>query len=108
MQNKPLHPCNKPGCGALSSERFCPKHRKAGWQDYDKARGTNTQRGYGANWKKIRDAHLREHPLCEHCMRLGIIKQADMVHHKDGNQFNNKDSNHESLCNACHEKTKHE
>jgi hypothetical protein len=41
--------------------------------------------------------------LCERHLGKGETVAATMVHHKDGNELNNADENHESLCNPCHE-----
>ena len=32
-------------------------------------------------YRKLRQAYLMEHPLCELCLKKGIIKQAEQVHH---------------------------
>lgn len=32
-------------------------------------------------WKRLRDAHLREHPLCEVCQLEGKITLAEHCHH---------------------------
>ena len=63
-------------------------------------------------WKKLRDAHLREQPLCEECLRKGKVTPADQVHHKRS-PFNYKEGtinwelgldpeNLESICGYHH------
>jgi 5-methylcytosine-specific restriction enzyme A len=49
-----------------------PIHRHDGYRtpeqfrkQTDKARGTTAQRGYDAQWHKLRRAFLAEHPYCE-------------------------------------------
>ena len=31
---------------------------------FDKTRGNPSQRGLGADWRKVRDAHMARHPFC--------------------------------------------
>lgn len=33
-------------------------------------------------WKDLRVAYLREHPLCEECLKQGYVRSAVDVHHK--------------------------
>ena len=33
-------------------------------------------------WKDLRVTYLREHPLCEECLREGFVRSAIDVHHK--------------------------
>lgn len=33
-------------------------------------------------WKMLRKAYWKAHPLCECCLKKGIVRQADEVHHK--------------------------
>jgi 5-methylcytosine-specific restriction protein A len=46
--------------------------------------------------------HLRAHPLCEDCKKLGLIVPAKEVDHIDGNSSNNDPDNHRSLCKSHH------
>jgi 5-methylcytosine-specific restriction protein A len=41
-------------------------------------------RGYDADWKKLRDQFLREHPICEcdDCMASGAIVPSEVVDHR--------------------------
>jgi hypothetical protein len=55
------------------------------------------------NWRAIRETKLRAAPLCERHLKQGHAVAAVLVHHRDGNELNNLDSNHESLCTECHE-----
>lgn len=66
------------------------------------------------NWKKLREAYFMEHPLCEECLKNGIIKPTEEIHHKKpistGNDDNEMktlafDSNNlVALCKDCHHK----
>ena len=42
--------CPKPGCPKPASGRYCDKHNR----EYERARGTREQRGYGVEHKKLR------------------------------------------------------
>lgn len=63
-------------------------------------------------WKKLRLTYITEHPLCENCLKNGIIKPAKEVHHKqifstantEEGQWNLflDDKNLMSLCIKCH------
>ncbi len=68
---------------------------------------SSTQRGYGADWRKVRAAVLAVHPLCAECDRKGRVTVATDVHHKE--RFRGTDdprrldpSNLEPLCRPCH------
>lgn len=32
-------------------------------------------------WHILRNYHIKQHPLCEECLKLGITRQAEEVHH---------------------------
>jgi len=71
---------------------------------------TTTERGYGWEWQKAREVHLRDNPLCAYCERLGYITAASVVDHKTPHRgdpilFWNK-LNWQSLCKACHDSIK--
>ena len=56
-------------------------------------------------WKKARVRYRARHPLCERCEAKGIVKPADMVHHKVPIEEGGPklaESNLESLCWPCH------
>lgn len=64
-------------------------------------------------WKKLRQAKLMQQPLCEICLKNGVITPADDVHHIDsflnysGNQRLYKAfdfTNLMSVCKECHGK----
>jgi 5-methylcytosine-specific restriction endonuclease McrA len=61
-------------------------------------RASRIERGYGKVWQKIREMKLNANPICERCDEL-----AEVVHHKDFNQYNNLEDNLESLCRIHHE-----
>ena len=100
--NKPLHPCNQPGCHETTRERYCERHKKTYHKRIDDRRGTPAERGYDKEWRKVRYWKLINDPLCERCYPKVIV--AEVVHHKDHDQYNNLEENLESLCRDCHEK----
>lgn len=56
-------------------------------------------------WKRLREQHLRAHPLCEECYALGIIRYATDVDHvvalaSSGEAFD--PGNLRSMCHGCH------
>lgn len=63
-----------------------------------------------ARWRRIRQAHFREHPLCKFCLERGIVTPATIVdhvgpHRGDINKF--WLGPFQSLCLQCHVSTKH-
>ena len=61
-------------------------------------------------WKKLRKLKIQKDPLCEECLKCGIITPVDCVHHKIWlTQKNITDpsvtlniNNLQSLCYECH------
>lgn len=61
-------------------------------------------------WRKLREYYMREHPLCEECLKKGKVTPAEDIHHiqspfKHG-QINWNllvdDNNLMALCKECH------
>ena len=83
MPRKPKRPCSFPGCPNLTDGRYCEKHQKIIAKRYEKyERSPGTKKRYGKSWKKIRDAYVASHPLCELCLKNGQYVVAEEVHHK--------------------------
>jgi 5-methylcytosine-specific restriction protein A len=57
-------PCRYPRCPALTRERFCAVHKQQVQREYDEARGTTKQRGYGSDWQRLRKRILARDPIC--------------------------------------------
>lgn len=59
-------------------------------------------------WRNLRDAHAREHPYCEPCLRLGMRVSMDIVDHKLPRlkfpALELTPSNLESQCRSCHKR----
>ena len=95
----PKKPCAETNCKKLIplGQTRCPKHERAKRERYERRRGSSAERGYGAVWRRIREAHLAAHPLCVVCG-----KPASHVDHADGNNKNNRPSNLQSMCPGDH------
>lgn len=116
MPQRPLRPCNKPGCASLIREgRYCVAHgsielerKREKWQRFDDTRGTATERGYDTRWRKARVGWLKHHPLCAECERHGETTAATVVDHIIPHRGDRKlfwdRNNWQSLCKACHDK----
>ena len=82
MAMRPLRPCAYPSCPELVQSGRCDKHKQEN-RDYDRHRGSSTERGYNERWRKYRLAFLKLHPLCEcpECRQNGEITPANVVDH---------------------------
>lgn len=79
-------------------------------REYDARRGSATERGYDARWRKARLVHLAEYPLCVMCQARGEIRAATVVdhivpHRGDPVLFWDP-SNWQSLCQPDHDRHK--
>ena len=62
---KARRPCATPGCpGLVEHERYCPACQAMVDQRDRERRGSAAQRGYNANWRRLRRMMLSEQPLC--------------------------------------------
>jgi len=83
---KSKHYCAFPLCSTLiePGQSYCDKHKEykqASRKQYDKTRGTSTERGYSARWVRASKMYLRSHPLCAECKRNNIIRASECVDH---------------------------
>lgn len=53
-------------------------------------------------WQKLRASVLAETPLCQHCMRRGLLVSATDVDHISGDPSDNSRENLAALCHGCH------
>lgn len=111
MPSKPKKPCAYPRCPELTTQRYCDTHNKNATRYYDRVqRDTRSTTFYNSTaWQTVRrQALLRDNNLCQQCFKEGILKPADMVHHKvevkDNWELRLDIDNLVSLCNACHNK----
>ena len=68
MPSAPPRPCTKAGCTKYATKRGrCDNHQpEHGWK-HDK---TASQRGYGADWRRIKKSILvRDSYLCQECSK---------------------------------------
>lgn len=113
--------CSYPGCRRLVpiGKKFCAEHQEK--DDEYKAkqeakrqqkryefRDSPTKRGYSYRWSKVREAFLREHPLCVECLKQGRITPATdvdhIVPHRGDPELMWNPDNYQALCHSCHAK----
>ena len=83
--------------------RFPTQPAKTGWSA--EGRGSASERGYGWQWQKARNAAIaRDHGLCQPCKRLGIVTLAREVDHIVGKDQGGDDApaNLQAICLPCH------
>lgn len=72
----------------------------------DSVRGLPNNFYQSAAWRELRAAKLRTHPACERCMRRGVSKLAELVHHVESIEVAPSRAldltNLESSCRRCH------
>lgn len=107
MPTKPMKPCSYPGCPKLTYKTYCPYHKSLMNKNYNKyCRTYDVNKRYGSLWQRIRNRYVMLHPLCELCLKEGILTPVEEVHHivplsKGGtNDF----SNLMSLCKSHHQR----
>ena len=83
MPSRPKRPCSYPGCPNLTDGQYCEQHAAIARKQYNKyERSPDINKKYGRAWKRIRDRHIAQHPLCERCEKEGRLVPAQEVHHK--------------------------
>lgn len=116
VANKPLHPCRYPGCLNLTSDKYCDDHKQI--EDINKKinnklydlykRDKKIREFYNSKaWLRLREqALMRDHYLCQHCLKQNRIAHAEIVDHivpiKVDWSLRLSLSNTQSLCKACH------
>ena len=92
---------DRTGCINLihGKERYCSEHLRERQKAVDKNRPSSSQRGYDAEWQKIRSEYLAEHPQCARCTEKAID-----VHHIIPKRAGGTDDwdNLEALCHSHH------
>ena len=105
MPRKPKKPCSFPGCPNLCDGRYCEEHERLINKQYEKyERNPESRTRYGKTWRRIRSAYAEKHPLCEECLKKGLVVPMEQVHHiKPLSEGGSNDfSNLVSLCTSCH------
>ena len=106
MPYRPRTPCRHPGCGKLVEygQKYCAEHKRSILSTHVQQASAVTT----AHWQKASKVYLREHPLCEECMRNGKYVQAEVVDHVIPHRGDQKlfwdSGNWQSLCKRCHDK----
>ncbi|MDU6924012.1 HNH endonuclease signature motif containing protein [Franconibacter helveticus] len=98
--------CRMRGCGKPTTDRsgYCEAHRGTGWERHNKGK-TAAQRGYGAEWRRVRNIVIRrDKGLCQSCKRQGIFRPGSSVDHivAKAHGGSNKLDNLECICSECH------
>jgi 5-methylcytosine-specific restriction protein A len=101
MPKAPSRPCATHRCpGRAKNGRYCAKcAKRAQKRRAPEKRASSAKRGYGANWRKIRAAHLKKHPLCVVCGEPATNVDHIIPLAKGGT---NASSNLQSMCHSCH------
>jgi len=68
----------------LHASRSVDRHNQ-----YDKWRGSSTERGYDYKWQRVRKLKLSLQPICELCDANDIVTTASIVHHFVHHVINN-------------------
>lgn len=100
MARGAMKTCMKPGCSALTSGRYCDKHKPK-----DDGRRPQEWRGwYGTRkYRQARDIFMAEHPTCAVCGALSSELDHKIPHKGDAELFWVTD-NWQALCDVCHGK----
>jgi 5-methylcytosine-specific restriction protein A len=80
------------------------KHGSSNWHTHHKGK-TTTERGYGAAWRATRKRIMeRDHWLCQHCARAGLVRKAHDVDHikPQAEGGTDDDDNLEAICLPHH------
>lgn len=104
---KPLRPCSYPGCNQLVTSGRCEKHTTQTQRQYDKQRGTPTERGYNSRWYRYSKLFLSrpENTFCK--LQLpgctNIAKCVDHIQAPNGadDPLFWQTSNHQASCIHC-------
>jgi len=106
MAEKPLRPCKRTGCLALTRTGYCDKHMPD-WRDKERTTSQAWHWLYNTKaWRNLREPQLLQEPFCRECARHGIrVRAEDVDHitpHKGSKVVFLDKSNLQSLCHRCH------
>ena len=113
----PKRLCTFPGCNQTvevdSNDRNpprCPRHIKTFTPKkvYHDHQWHRAQYFYSSSqWKRLRERHITQHPLCQRCERSGRVVEGRDVDHiieiEDGGSKTDPD-NLQTMCVSCHRK----
>ena len=107
MAMKPLRPCRRPGCSALTREGYCPTHKP---KPAARRESAEYHAWYSLSvWTDdLRPTQLLREPWCRECAKRGIRTRATVVDHVEPHRgewarFIDR-SNLQSLCKRCHDR----
>lgn len=115
MPNKAKRVCRRckktcdifgPYCSTCLEKRNSQSKKRE--KKYQSERSSPTERGYDSSWSKISKRYRKKHILCECNVLSGenllCGKYTQLVHHIDGNPFNNPPdgSNWLAMAKTCH------
>lgn len=100
--------CSTAGCGAISDQRKCEKHRvRLADRETDRSNYEIRKRYRTRRWKRLRQTViLRDGGMCQECKREGRTVVGNEVDHitramEDLSRFWDQ-TNLETLCKRCH------
>lgn len=108
MPSRPPRLCAQAGCPDFAVIKGrCRQHQTAEYRRIERTRGTATQRGYDADWRRVREQALhRDRRQCVLCRAAGHIRVATEVDHivplEQDRTLRLVLSNLRSLCADCH------
>lgn len=76
-------------------------HQRRRMKQYERQRGTSTERGYDANWRRYRERFLAVNPWCVECNRLANVVD-HITPHRGNERLFWDPSNHQAMCDSCH------
>ena len=100
MPWKAKHPCNAPGCGKATRERFCERHAHRAKVVQDEPREKTKARGYGGQWRRRASMILNAEPVCRICQRMPATEVDHITPRRLGGE--DTDENLQGLCRSCH------
>lgn len=109
MPTLPPKPCRHHGCAQLvrDGSGYCGNHQgdRRINRFGDDRRGSASSRGYGSDWRVLRDQVMqRDGGLCQPCRQLGRVSVAKQVDHVVPKAEGGTDdlANLQAICPACH------
>jgi len=99
-------PCCQCGVLVTDGTTRCAAHKARAGTFADRSRGTRQQRGYGADWDRLRQVVMRRDAgLCQPCRRHGIFHAAHAVDHIVAKERGGTDdeANLQAICRAAHQ-----
>ncbi len=102
MPSAPRKPCPEPGCPRLVASGRCDKHNLQRRHYASHPRGSSSQQGYGAAWRRVRAVVLQRDPICRD--EAGCNQRSTDVDHIVARKHGGSDdaSNLRGLCHRHH------